>query len=168
MSLLFLYDYVFKDQKQYIPDFLQLFKLLLEIIDKLGIAENLDILELVLRSFIYMDQEVLDNSQTEGIIEDASEIILKNLDSMSVSLEENQNDQSELYIDLANIYFPFLVRLDKKVLDKFIDKFSFKLLNELPEHTEAYELLCIICSYIEPKFSERVFKEFYSRMIGIE
>lgn len=64
MSLLFLYDYVFKDQKQYIPDFLQLFKLLLEIIDKLGIAENLDILELVLRSFIYMDQEVLDNSQT--------------------------------------------------------------------------------------------------------
>lgn len=59
-----MYDYVFKDQKQYIPDFLQLFKLLLEIIDKLGIAENLDILELVLRSFIYMDQEVLDNSQT--------------------------------------------------------------------------------------------------------
>lgn len=64
MSLLFLYDFVFKDQKQYIFDFLQCFKMFLEIIDKLGISENLDILELVLRSFIYMDQEVLDNSQT--------------------------------------------------------------------------------------------------------
>lgn len=57
---------------------------------------------------------------------------------MSISLEENQNDQSELYIDLANIYFPFFVRLNKNVIDKFMDKFAFKLLNELPEHTEAY------------------------------
>ena len=57
---------------------------------------------------------------------------------MSISLEENQNDQSELYIDLANIYFPFFVRLDKKIIDKFMEKFAFKLLNELPEHTEAY------------------------------
>lgn len=38
MSLLFLYDFVFKDQKQYISDFLQCFKMLLEIVDKLGIA----------------------------------------------------------------------------------------------------------------------------------
>ncbi len=38
MSLLFLYDFVFKDQKQYISDFLQCFKILLEIVEKLGIT----------------------------------------------------------------------------------------------------------------------------------
>lgn len=38
MSLLFLYDFVFKEQKQYISDFLQCFKMLLEIVDKLGIT----------------------------------------------------------------------------------------------------------------------------------
>ena len=54
---------------------------------------------------------------------------MKNLDTMSMTLEDNQNDQSELYIDLANIYFPFFVRLDKKVVDKFTDKFAFRLLN---------------------------------------
>jgi hypothetical protein len=32
MSLLFLYDYVFKDQKQYVSEMLQLFKILLEIV----------------------------------------------------------------------------------------------------------------------------------------
>lgn len=56
MSLLFLYDFIFKDHKEYISDFLQIFKILLEIIERLGISENLDILELILRSFIYMDQ----------------------------------------------------------------------------------------------------------------
>jgi hypothetical protein len=64
MSLLFLYDFVFKEQKEYVSDFLQCFKLLLEIVEKLGVAENLDILELVMRSFIYMDQEVIDCPQT--------------------------------------------------------------------------------------------------------
>jgi len=38
----------------------------------------------------------------------------------------------------------------------------------LPEHTEAYELLSIVCGYIDPKFSERVMKEIYNRMIGEE
>jgi len=57
---------------------------------------------------------------------------MKNLDSISISLEENQSDQSELYVDLANIFFPFFVRLDKSTLTKFMDKFAFKLLNELP------------------------------------
>jgi len=32
MSLLFLYDYVFKYQKQYVSELLQLFKILLEIV----------------------------------------------------------------------------------------------------------------------------------------
>ncbi len=38
MSLLFLYDFIFKDQKQYIPDLLQIFKILLEILERLGIS----------------------------------------------------------------------------------------------------------------------------------
>jgi hypothetical protein len=38
----------------------------------------------------------------------------------------------------------------------------------LPEHTEAYEQLSIICGYIDPKFSQRVFKEIYSRLITLE
>ena len=38
MSLLFLYDFIFKDQKLYIPDLLQIFKILLEILERLGIS----------------------------------------------------------------------------------------------------------------------------------
>lgn len=38
MSLLFLYDFVFKDEKAYIGEFLQIFKILLEVVEKLGIA----------------------------------------------------------------------------------------------------------------------------------
>lgn len=94
MSILFLYDYVFKEEKQYISEFVQILKLLLEAVEKLGIAENLDILELVLRSFIYMEQDALDLPQVESIVEDATELILQNLDSMSTSLEENTSDQS--------------------------------------------------------------------------
>jgi hypothetical protein len=69
-------------------------KLLLEAVEKLGISENLDILELVLRSFIYMEQDALDLPQVESIVEDATELILQNLNSMSTSLEENTSDQS--------------------------------------------------------------------------
>ncbi len=32
MSLLFLYDFIFKDQKQYVPEMLQILKILLEIV----------------------------------------------------------------------------------------------------------------------------------------
>lgn len=94
MSILFLYDYVFKEEKQYISEFVQILKLLLEAVEKLGISENLDILELVLRSFIYMEQDALDLPQVESIVEDATELILQNLNSMSTSLEENTSDQS--------------------------------------------------------------------------
>ena len=38
MSLLFLYDFIFKEQKQSIGEFLKIFKILLEIVEKLGIA----------------------------------------------------------------------------------------------------------------------------------
>ena len=47
------------------------------------------------------------------MVHDTIDLILNNLESMSISLEDSASEQSELYIDLANIFFPFFVKLDK-------------------------------------------------------
>jgi hypothetical protein len=38
---------------------------------------------------------------------------------MSIGLEGSEGDQAELYIDLANIFFPFILRLDTKQIKRF-------------------------------------------------
>ena len=87
---------------------------------------------------------------------------------MSISLEDNQNEQSELYIDLTNIFFPFFVKLDRSLINKFADRFKYKILNEIPEHRQAWELICIILGYIDPKFSHSLFNEIYKRLITVD
>ena len=48
------------------------------------------------------------------MIDDTLTMMLENLDALSISLEGSDDDQAELYIDLANIFLPFFVRLDSK------------------------------------------------------
>jgi hypothetical protein len=76
---------------------------------------------------------------------------------MSVNLEENTVEATELYLDLNNIYIPFLIRLNNKTLTKFADRFMFKMLNEIPENRQTYEYITVIMGFIDEKFSSKLF-----------
>ena len=53
---------------------------------------------------------------------------------MSIGLEGSEGEQAELYIDLSNIFLPFLLRLDEKQLASFAQRFTYRLVNQIPEH----------------------------------
>jgi hypothetical protein len=46
------------------------------------------------------------------MVDDILAMILDILEPMSISLDEADEDQAELYLDFANIFLPFFVRLD--------------------------------------------------------
>ena len=50
---------------------------------------------------------------------DCIDTILANLDSMSIGLDGADGEQAELYLDFANIFLPFLIKLDQDQLKKF-------------------------------------------------
>jgi hypothetical protein len=56
-------------------------------------------------------------------------MLLENLESMSIGLEDSEDEQAELYIDFANIYFPFFLRLDESQISSFSERFIYKLTN---------------------------------------
>ena len=60
---------------------------LMAAIDKLGISENLDILELVMRCYMYFTADNLDNVMVASLTEDIIKMLLDNLESMSINLE---------------------------------------------------------------------------------
>lgn len=68
---------------------------------------------------------------------------------MSIGLEGSEGDQAELYIDFANIFFPFILRLDQKQVELFTDKFIYRLMNQIPEHQNSYEQLSIALTFID-------------------
>ena len=68
------------------------------------------------------------------MIDDTLTLLLEILEPMSISLEDANDDQAELYLDFANIFLPFFVRLDQPQIDAFQDKFIYKLVNQIPEH----------------------------------
>lgn len=83
----------------------------LDQVDDLGVSDNVDTIELVLRCFLYFNEDHLCLKQVEDIKETALELLMDNLDSISVGLEGAESEQAELYIDFANIFFPFFLRL---------------------------------------------------------
>lgn len=66
-----------------------------------------------MRGYLYLDANTLDGARMQNMVHDTIDLILNNLESISISLEDSASEQSELYIDLANIFFPFFVKLDK-------------------------------------------------------
>ncbi len=94
--------------------------------------DNLDIVELVFRTFLYLTEEQMDLPQVQSLVEDSLATVLNNLEPMSIGLEGSEGEQAELYIDLSNIFFPFLLRLDQKQLSSFAQRFTYRLINQIP------------------------------------
>lgn len=92
-----------------------------------------------------------DNSLVEALKTDLMDMIFMNIDGMSNVLQMTDNSQAELYLDLKNIFLPLLLKLDKEEVRRYADRLSFKALNAIPEHTEAYEMLLVGFSFIEPE-----------------
>lgn len=85
-------------------------------VENLGVPENIDLIELVFRTFLYLNEEQINYAQVQSLVDDSISLLLSNLDSMSIGLEGSEGDQAELYIDFGNIFFPFLLRLDSSQL----------------------------------------------------
>lgn len=132
ITILFLQEYIITDRKEHLSAYITACSSLLASIEKLGVPENLDIVELVFRSFMYLTDEQMDLPQVQSLVEDSLAIVLGNLEPMSIGLEGSEGEQAELYIDLSNIFFPFLLRLDKKQLSSFAQRFTYRLVNQIP------------------------------------
>jgi hypothetical protein len=87
--------------------------------EKLGIAENLDILELVFRSFLYLNEEQIASDAVQQLVEESLTLMIANMEAMSMGLEGSEGEQAELYMDLGNIFLPFLLRLTPQQITIF-------------------------------------------------
>lgn len=81
---------------------------------------------------MYLTDEQMDLPQVQSLVDDSLAIVLGNLEPMSIGLEGSEGEQAELYIDLSNIFFPFLLRLDEKQLSSFAQRFTYRLINQIP------------------------------------
>lgn len=122
----------------------------------MGIAENLDILELVMRSYMYYDQACLESSQIENMTEDIIRILLENMEAMSINLEGTESEEAELYIDFRNIYMVFLLRLNEEQIASFSDKILYKIKTSVPEHRQAYEFIVVGLCYMNKSLPRKI------------
>jgi len=81
---------------------------MMELVEKLGLVDHLDMVELVIRMFMYLPADI---PSTIELKHDVMDLIYKNLDTLATVLQLTDNSQAELYIDLKNIFFPLLLKL---------------------------------------------------------
>ena len=112
-------------------------------------ADNIDMMELFFRSFLYLSDSQLNELYVQNMMEEVLEIILDTLDAISIGLQDGEEDQAELYLDFANIFLPFFLKLDSKQIQTFSEKFVYRLANQVPEHQQAYEYIAIALTYID-------------------
>lgn len=63
-------------------------------LDRLGMTENLDIVELFCRNFIYLSEEQLNEYYIQSAINETLTMLLDNLEPMSIALEDSEEEQS--------------------------------------------------------------------------
>lgn len=63
-------------------------------LDRLGMTENLDIVELFCRNFIYLSEEQLNVYYIQSAINETLTMLLDNLEPMSIALEDSEEEQS--------------------------------------------------------------------------
>ena len=115
-------------------------------------------LELFFRSFLFLNDTQLNEHYVQSMVDDTLTLILDILEPMSISLDEADEDQAELYVDFANIFMPFFIRLDQEQINKFGEKFLYRLANKVPEHSQVYEYISIAMTFIDDTFASKVFK----------
>lgn len=75
------------DQEQWLSLYLECCTCLLDVMEKLGVADNIDIVELVFRTFLYASTEQMASPQLQSLVDDSLQLLLSQLESMSVGLE---------------------------------------------------------------------------------
>ena len=55
-------------------------------VEKLGVPDNLDIVELVFRSFLYLNDQQMELPQVQSLVDDSIALVLANLEPMSIGL----------------------------------------------------------------------------------
>lgn len=131
-------------------------------------TENLDILQLFCRNFVYISDNQLKEYYIQSALNETLELFLDNLEAMSIGLQDAEEEQAELFIDFGNIYLPLFLRLDQEQIVNFSDKFIYKLTSKVPEHEEAYELIAIALTFIDDSFPGKVFKHLRSKLLNFE
>ena len=101
------------DQPTYLSQYFECLEKMLGHLESLGIPDNIDMLELFFRSFLFLTNTQINEHYVQSMVDDALALILDILEPMSISLDDAGEDQAELYLDLANIFMPFFIRLDQ-------------------------------------------------------
>lgn len=89
ITILFLQEFVILDQPSFLSPFFDCTVKMLGHLERLGIADNLDLIELFCRNFIYLSERQLNEYYIQSTIEDTLALLLENLDSMSIGLEDS-------------------------------------------------------------------------------
>ena len=105
---------------------------LLEIIDKLGLNEHMDLLELVLRMFIYFPK---DSPSLDSLKEDLLDLIIANLSTLSTGFANKEKEETELYIEFNNPFNSLFFSLDAQQLSRFKERFIYHVLSGIPLHS---------------------------------
>ena len=91
MVLLFLYEHIVL----YVPEQLEILvkfcSRMIELVEKLGLIDHLDMVELVIRMFMYLPQDI---PSTIELKHDVMDLIYDNLDSLATVLQLTDNSQA--------------------------------------------------------------------------
>lgn len=82
------------DQPEFLPIFFESTLKMMGHLDRLGMTENLDIVELFCRNFIYLSEAQLNEYYIQSAINDTLTMLLDNLEPMSIALEDSEEEQS--------------------------------------------------------------------------
>lgn len=122
----------------------------------------MDMIELVIRMFMYLPQDL---PATISLKDDLMQLIYDQIDTMATVLQLTDNSQAELYIDLKNIFFPLLLKLTPEEVAKYADRLAYRTTNAIPTHTEAYEMLVVVFSYVEPNLPTLILPGVVSQLL---
>lgn len=86
ITILFLQEFIIIDHPQYLEAYIQCCSFMSSAMEKLGIAENLDILELIFRSFLYLNEEQIANDAVQELVEESLTLMIGNMEAMSMGL----------------------------------------------------------------------------------
>ena len=80
-------------------------------------------------------------------------------------MDDLDGEETEIYIEFKNFFFPFILRFDDKQLLDFSDKFTYKLKEGIPSNKAVYEMITSTICFINKNFSKVVVDFVYKNLV---
>lgn len=120
------------------------------------------LLEVILKMFIYFPK---DKVSLDSVKEELLDIIITNIDTISTVYSTQKEEQSELYIDMNNLFNPLFFSLDETQFKKFRERLVYYTLAGVKKHSDGYERLLMIYSYMDPTFPDEIVDKVFKQIL---